>query len=479
MAELKSWKNCRQVAAESSAAERRLDYNVAANDSPLTPLVNATMFRTALMLTTLYFVDAAMPARAADEAAAPRRPNIVLIVSDDHAWSDYSFMGHPQVATPHIDRLAGEGLTFTRGYVPSSLCCPSLASIVTGLYPHQHGITGNDPPNPRRLQPAEFHQSAEFQEGREAMNRRLEAVPTLPRELVKLGYVSFQSGKWWQGNFQRGGFTQGMTHGERHGDEGLQIGRQTMQPIYDFIADAKEQQRPFFVWYAPMMPHTPHTPPERLIEKYRAVAPTEHVARYWAMVEWFDETVGELLAHLDEEGLRDDTIVVYVTDNGWITDPATGHYAAKSKQSPYDGGLRTPIIVRWPGRVAPERCEALASSLDLAPTLLTAAGGKPSAEMAGIDLLDTAARKGRHSLMGECFTHDVVDLERPAASLRWRWIVDGDWKLIVPAGQHDAQGDAELYDLANDPREERDVAGENSQVVERLRGELDEWWSGK
>jgi uncharacterized sulfatase len=185
------------------------------------------------------------------------------------------------------------------------------------------------------------------------------------------------------------------------------------------------------------------------------------------------------LKHLDEQGLRDDTIVVYVTDNGWITDPSTGQAAAKSKQSPYDGGLRTPIMVRWPGHVKPARSEELASSLDLAPTLLTAAGGKPSAEMAGIDLLDAAAREGRHSLMGECFTHDILDLERPAASLRWRWIVDGDWKLIVPAVQNEPDGEPELYNLANDPREERNLAGEKPQVVERLRGELDEWWTGK
>ena len=440
------------------------------------------MPRCHLILALLLAICCAERLAAADVAepsAAAKRPNIVMIVSDDHGWSDYSFMGHPQVRTPNIDRLAGESLTFTRGYVPSSLCCPSLASIVTGLYPHQHGITGNDPANPRRLTPADFHQSAEFQEGREAMNQRLEAVPTLPRKLAELGYVSFQSGKWWQGNFQRGGFTQGMTQGGRHGDEGLQIGRQTMQPIYDFIAHAKEQEKPFFVWYAPMMPHTPHRPPERLVEKYRAVEPSEHVAKYWAMVEWFDETVGELLAHLDEQGLRDDTIVVYVTDNGWITDPESGRYAAKSKQSPYDGGLRTPIMVRWPGQVAPARSEDLASSLDLAPTLLTAAGGKPSAEMAGIDLIDAAAREGRHSLMGECFTHDVVDLERPAASLRWRWIVDGNWKLIVPAGQHDATGEVELYDLANDPLEERDLAGEEPAIVTRLQRRLDAWWAGE
>ena len=107
----------------------------------------------------------------------------MLIISDDQAWTDYSFMGHPQIRTPHIDRLARESATFTHGYVPSSLCCPSLASIITGLYPHQHRITSNDPPLPAGMSPQQFHQSSAFTDGREVMNRFLDAKPTLPRML--------------------------------------------------------------------------------------------------------------------------------------------------------------------------------------------------------------------------------------------------------------------------------------------------------
>src|SRR5205814_1924344 len=154
-------------------------------------------------------------------------------------------------------------LVFRRGYVPSSLCCPSLASLITGRYPHQHKITCNDPPIPPGMSQAEFQRSAAFRDGREAMCRHLDAVPTLPRLLAANGYLSLQTGKWWQGDYRRGGFTHGMTHGNRHGDDGLTIGRQTMQPIYDFIATARKEDQPFFVWYAPMMPHTPHTPPSR------------------------------------------------------------------------------------------------------------------------------------------------------------------------------------------------------------------------
>ena len=112
-----------------------------------------------------------------------------------------------------------------------------------------------------------------------------------------------------------------MTKGERHGDDGLKIGRETMQPMYDFVDQAVADKKPFFLWYAPLLPHTPHTPPERLLAKYRGKTPSEHVAKYWAMVEWFDETCGELLKFLDDRKLAENTIVVYVTDNGWIQDP--------------------------------------------------------------------------------------------------------------------------------------------------------------
>ncbi|BBO32758.1 sulfatase [Lacipirellula parvula] len=433
------------------------------------------MLRIFLLLT----IAAAICPPALSAAAPPSRPNIVMIVSDDHAWSDYSFMGSRHVHTPNIDRLAAEGLAFPRGYVPSSLCCPSLASVVTGLYPHQHGITGNDPPNKAALPMAQFHQTPEFETGREEMNRLLEAVPTLPRQLGDLGYVSLQTGKWWQGNYKRGGFTAGMTHGSRHGDEGLSIGRKTMEPIYEFIADAREKDQPFFVWYAPMMPHLPHTPPERLLKKYRAIAPSKQVAKYWAMVEWFDETVGSLLSHLDEQGLSDDTIVVYVADNGWITNPETGAAAAKSKQSPYDGGLRTPIILRWPGHIAPEQSDDLAISLDLAPTLLAAAGAKPTAAMPGINLLDKKPRDARTSLQGECFTHDILDLKNPAVSLRYRWIISGHWKLIVPAPQNEPDAKIELYNLQLDPSEEQNLAADHPDVVKQLSTKLDAWWNGE
>lgn len=448
--------------------------------APASPSATATILIRCIGISVLLLSIVALKSATAGvvgEHISPQpQPNVVLIISDDHHWADYSFMGHPHVRTPNIDRLATEGLVFTRGYVTSSLCCPSLASIITGLYPHQHRITSNDPPTPAGMSPLEFRRSPAFQQGREVMNRHLEAVPTLPRMLADAGYLSLQTGKWWQGSFRRGGFTHGMTRGERHGDEGLGIGRKTMQPIYDFVAEARRAKRPFFVWYAPMMPHQPHDPPQRLLEKYVPFAPTPSIARYWAMVEWFDETVGALLRYLDDEGLTQNTVVIYLADNGWMTDPQTGNYASKSKQSPYDGGLRTPIIIRWPDHVKPQHCERLALSIDLAPTLLAAARLRPTPRMQGINLLDEKALAARPAIFGECFTHESKDLYRPAASLRWRWMIDGDWKLILPEPDNEPDGSIELFNLAEDPQEERNLTLKYPERTDQMRRKIDEWW---
>jgi uncharacterized sulfatase len=397
-------------------------------------------------------------------AEGPAPPNVVMIISDDQAWTDYGFMGHEAIRTPHLDRLAAEGALFTRGYVPGSLCRCSLATLVTGLYPHQHAITSNDPPPGTE---------------RHEMLRHIEAATTLPSLLSTRGYLSMQTGKWWEGHHRLGGFTHGMTHGDparggRHGDEGLKIGREGLQPIVDFLDEAGA--RPFFLWYAPFLPHTPHNPPERLLAKYQAPGRPEPVARYWAMCAWFDETVGDLLGLLEARGLWENTLVIYVTDNGWIQQPDGPGFAPRSKRSPYDGGLRTPIILHWPGKVAPRRDEAtLVLSLDLIPTILRAAGLEPTPAMPGIDLLPLCrgGEPGRTRIFGEVFAHDAVDLERPDRSLEYRWCIDGDWKLILPHRPGEAPA---LYHLGEDPFEQQDRAASEAERVAALRAAIEAWW---
>lgn len=405
-----------------------------------------------------------------------KRPNVVLIVSDDQAWTDYSFMGHPHLKTPNIDRLASESFLFRRGYVPASLCCPSLATILSGRFPHQHKITSNDPPRIPGEGGKNFYESEAFKAGRDRMNQHLKAVPTLPGVLKDHGYLTFQTGKFWQGHYSHGGFTHGMTQGARHGDDGLQIGRKTMKPIEEFIDTASQQQKPWMIWYAPMLPHDPHNAPAKYLERTRPLAPSESVAKYWANVEWFDDTVGELMRILESRDLSSNTLVVYVTDNGWIQDPESSRYAPKSKQSPYDGGLRTPIMVRWFGKIAPGESKDLAHSIDLMPTILKALGVDAPEDLPGIDLLDRQATSQRKIIFGECFTHNAISLDVPKENLRWRWAIQGNWKLILPNTAIEKDGVVELYDLESDPTEERNLATEQRQLVEDLGQEIDKWW---
>lgn len=416
--------------------------------------------------------------------AQPSLPNIVFIISDDHGWQDYGFMGHPQIKTPHLDKLAAQSLLFKRGYVPTALCSPSLTTIITGRYPHEHLITYNDPPAPPGGKVGQWRQQPTYVAAWDEMRTFITHVPTLPRLLQQKGYASFQTGKWWLGDARNGGFTDGMSHGDRtrggrHGDTGLDIGRKTLQPIFDFIGKAQRDKQPFFVWYAPLLPHSPHTAPQRLIDKYKANAPSLEHARYWASVEWFDETCGQLLDHLESQGLAQNTIVVYVTDNGWVQGATGDAISLRSKRTPYDAGTRTPIMLRWPGQVKPGQSANLASSLDLLPTMLAAVGIKAPAGLPGLNLLAHRAVAARRTLFGECFTHDAVELRKPAANLYSRWVIDGEWKLIVPApGRPHDEGpkEIELYRISTDVEETQNLAAREPKRVAALRQKLDAWW---
>ncbi len=415
--------------------------------------------------------------------ATATTPNILLILSDDQAWSDYSFMGHPHIQTPRLDQLARESLTYTRGYVPDSLCRPSLATIISGLYPHQHGIVGNDPPwdamaKGIRRPP---HNQPRYVKAREAYLRHIDAIDTLPEHLAKLGYRSLQTGKWWEGNPSRGGFTEGMTQGDfsrdgRHGDQGLTIGRTGIAPIENFLDSCKETATPFYLWYAPFLPHDPHNPPQRILDKYIDKTDSLPIAKYWAMCEWFDESCGQVLDAIESRGFSDNTIVMYVCDNGWINLPDKSAYAPRSKRSPNEGGIRTPIMIKWPGHVEPKRDDAtLVSSIDLVPTALAAVGLDIPPELPGLNLIDAEKLSKREAIFGEIFEHDIQSQTDAAASLRYRWIIRDNYKLIDPSNRLPGEA-VQLYDVLADPTEEHDLANEQLETVKRLQAELDAWW---
>jgi len=415
-------------------------------------------------------------------------PNIVLIISDDQAWTDYGFMGHPAIETPHLDELARQSILFRRGYVPTALCRPSLLTLATGHYAHRHGVTGNDP-SPKYAAP----NSAEDRARRAELISYIDQLETVPTLLAEKGYVSHQSGKWWEGSFRRGGFTHGMTRGfpepgGRHGDDGLRIGREGLEPIREFVTDAVSQEKPFFLWYAPFLPHTPHNPPERLLEKYKTDDRPLTVAKYFAMCEWFDETCGELLGILDEHQLRQSTLVIYVTDNGWIQDPESPGYAPRSKQTPYEGGIRTPIMFSWPERLRPSDRKEVVSSIDLVPTLLAAAGARGAEDLPGLNLLGHLERAEpieRDTIFGESFAHDIADIANPEASLLFRWCISGPWKLLLTydgevhryASTHPrTEKRPQLFHLLDDPHEQQNVAQDHPEIVAKLAGRIADWY---
>lgn len=430
-------------------------------------------------------------ALATSTAVAADSPNIVLILSDDQAWTDYGFMGHPDIQTPHLDALASESVVFPRGYVPTALCRPSLVTLITGHYASTHGVTGNDP-SPKYAQPG----SELYNQRRAALIARLDRFDTVPELLAERGYLSHQSGKWWEGSFQHGGFTHGMTRGfpqpgGRHGDDGLKIGRQGMEPVTSFVDDAVEQDKPFFLWYAPFMPHTPHNPPERILKKYRTDDRPISIARYYAMCDWFDETCGQLIDHLEARNVRDNTLIVYVTDNGWIQNPAGKGYAPRSKQTPYEGGIRTPIMFSWPKHLKPAQREELVSSIDIVPTMLAAGGARIPEDLPGLNLLShlqTGKDIDRDAVFGESFAHDIADVNDPEASLLFRWCIEGRWKLLLTydgevnrykSTHPRTEKRPQLFDLIADPAETKNLAGEHPEVVARLVEKIDSWYPVK
>jgi uncharacterized sulfatase len=421
-------------------------------------------------------------------ASGQEQPNIVMIISDDQAWTDYSFMEHESIKTPNLDHLAKESVVFPRGYVPTALCRPSLMTMITGHYAHRHGITGNDP-SPKYAPLG----TALNKTQRAKLIANVDKYPTLPRQLAKAGYLCHQSGKWWEGSFKRGGFTHGMTRGfpekgGRHGDDGLKIGRQGLAAVTDFIDMSIEEKKPFFVWYAPFLPHTPHNPPQRLLEKYSAEGRPVTIAKYYAMCDWFDETCGQLINYLDKANVRDNTLIVYACDNGWIQSPDSRRYAPRSKQTPYEGGIRTPIMFSWPTKIKPAMRKELCSTIDLAPTILAATQLAQDATLPGLNLLPNLTSSSpieRKIIFGESFAHDIADIDNPEASLLFRWCITGKWKLLLTydgevnryqSTHPRTEKRPQLFDLDADPEELKNVAADYPERVASLAAQIENWY---
>jgi len=442
------------------------------------------------------------PREPLKEARSP--PNVIFVLVDDLGWSDGGCLGSDFYETPNIDRLAREGMRFTDAYAAAAVCSPTRASILTGRYPARLGITdwirasfqgGKVPPdgkNPTGYEGAAKHR---LLCPRNALWMELDEV-TIAEALKAEGYTTCHIGKWHLGFDdwypQRQGFDRnlgGCDYGhppsyfdpytnEKHGPiptlaprrEGEYLTDREADEAVDFITTSKD--RPFFLYLSHYAVHTPIQGRPDLVRKYEAKQRGRHKnAAYAAMIESVDSCLGRVLDTLEEQGLAGNTLVVFFSDNGGLKGVTDNAPLRSGKGFPYEGGIREPLIVRWPGVVAPgSQCQTPVISVDFLPTLLEAAGTAPPADRVidGVSLMPLLRGTGtleREALFWH-FPHYRYNQEVPFSIVR-----AGDWKLI-----RRYEGERfELFNLREDLSESDDRSAAEPGRVAELDAMLSDW----
>jgi arylsulfatase A-like enzyme len=428
------------------------------------------------------------------EAADRGRPNVVMIFCDDMGYGDVSsFAGKPQpVRTPNIDRLAAGGRKFTRFYVGSPVCSPSRAAVLSGRFASETGL--------RNFLHTREH-NRQFDQN-DYLDPRL---GHLPRAFDAAGYATAHFGKWHLGggrdvdnapSIKEYGYDEYSTtwespdpdprlgadapgRGEKGKDQVKQYERTAYQvdKTVDFLRRHKAE--PCFVTLWTNDLHATYHPSPAARKKHGGVdKPTATYENFLGVLEEYDREIGRLLDEIKRMGLEENTIVFFTGDNG-----APQINAAKrnggfrgSKLTLYEGGIREPFVIRWPGRVPAGTVNdvTVLSAVDLLPTLTTLAGvelpGEAKGECDGEDL--SAAVLGAEVKRAKALYWQNL-MDRPADAPRGPslGIRKGDWKLLV---NRDGS-DAELYDVRKDPEEKRDVAGGNGELVKEMAGEVRGW----
>ncbi|MBM4086612.1 MAG: sulfatase [Lentisphaerae bacterium] len=438
------------------------------------------------------FVRAEEPGARKGATGKDAKPNIVFILADDLGWKDTACMGSHFYKTPRIDQLAAQGMIFSDAYANAPNCAPTRACLLTGLYSPRHGVytvgaSARGRPEDRKLIPTP---------NTEVLDPRF---VTIAEALKSAGYATASIGKWHLGQDPKSGpqaqgfdvniggnqsgapksyFSPYGNPDLPDGPKGEYVTDRLGDEAVNFIKD--NRQRPFFLYLPHFAVHTPHQAKPELIAQYKG-KPGEGRQRdptYAAMIESLDQSVGRVLDCLDTEGLADNTVVVFFSDNGGfgpITDmtPLRG-----SKGMLYEGGIREPTIVRWPGRVKPgSTCDTPIIGVDFFPTLLEIAGAKAPTEQPrdGVSLLPVLA--GGAIPPRDLFWHEPVYLEAyEKAQGRWRCtpssaIRGGDWKLI----EFFEDNHVELYNLKDDIGETTNLAEKLPEKAQELRKRLAEW----
>jgi arylsulfatase A-like enzyme len=431
-----------------------------------------------ILLTTL-FVSAAIAAHAADPSAAAGKPNVIIVLTDDQGYGDLSCTGNPILKTPNMDRLSREGVQFTNFHV-DSYCSPTRSALMTGRYSHRVGGWGTVC-------------------GRNML--RADEV-TMADVFRHNGYHTGHFGKWHLGtNYpyrpMDRGFEEWLGHGDggtgcatdfwgndRVNDRYIHNGVWEAKPrkgyeadvffdaVMQFIHAGKSQ--PFFVYLALYNPHGPCNIPDRSwAEPYRGRGP----ANFYASIARVDENLGRLRAFLKDEGLEDNTVLIFLSDNGTAEGEKVFNAGMRGKKgSPYDGGHRQPCFMRWPagGLDKPVTVEHLAAHVDLLPTLVelcSLALPRP-VRFDGVSLRPLlfnpkAGWPDRTLVLGtvpNCGITVKPGLPRYGRNCS---VMTDRWRLV---------GDCELYDMATDPGQRHDVAAEHPEVVQKLRADYKSYW---
>jgi arylsulfatase A-like enzyme len=443
-------------------------------------------------------------------------PNVVFLMADDLGWMDTAHYGSDFYETPNVDRLASEGMAFRTAYAANPLCSPTRASLLTGQYPARLGITAPVcHADEERLESA-LPSTAPADEPLltpESATRLPHDQTTLSEVLSEAGYTTGHFGKWHLGwepyDALHHGFDVDIPNTSVPGpgprgyygpwhfwpDEdriGQNIDDAMADVATEFIAEHAADDDPFFCTFWNFNVHTPIEGDLDIVEKYIGKtdpgSPQRHPI-YAAMVEKMDQTVGAILEELDEHGIREDTIVVFFSDNGGVdwapAPPGSGGEIPVTSNAPlrggkasiYEGGTRVPLVVSWPGEIEPgSETDALVSSVDFFPTLLELLGmdSRPEQHVDGQSFAPVL--DGEHGGRDAVFCHFPNDIakrpqEGPSASLR-----RDDWKLIRffhdgPEFDHRY----ELYDLSTDIGEQTNLADMYPDRVDRLDARLEEY----
>ena len=449
------------------------------------------------LLTALLLVPLAT-LHAADAPKPAGKLNIILFLIDDLGWRDLGCQGSAYYQTPNIDQLARDGVRFTDAYAACAVCSPTRAAVLTGKYPARLLLTD-------WLPSGRWNPKARLQSGRFVRALPLEEF-TLAEALREAGYRTASIGKWHLGSEpftmpEHHGFDMNIA-GNAHGAPGTYFfpydgdwaipttGRRAKWNVLPdgkpgeyltdrltdeavkFIRDNRE--RPFFLYFPHYGVHAPLEAKKEMIAKYEKIPAAERQGKpeYAAMVESVDQSVGRVLETLKELGLEQNTLIIFTSDNGGFYNATSNVPLRANKGAYYEGGIRVPLLIKWPGVTkAGQVIAEPVISTDFYPTCLAAGGlpQRPSQHLDGLNLQPLFEGKtslGRKALFWHFPHYNEHPLSVPSSVIR-----RGPWKLIET---FDPEG-VELYNLADDLSETRNLAAAKPDLVNELRRELDAW----